>query len=100
MGVYPDISLADARTRRDEARKLLANGIEPGNKKKKGKVEQSKAHTFKEVAIEWHSTNKKWSENHSHRVLKSLEDNLFATLGERNIVELKTRDLLAPIKAV
>jgi hypothetical protein len=45
-------------------------------------------------------TNKKWSEVHAHRVLKSPEDNLIAALGERSIAELKTRDLLAPIKAV
>ncbi len=100
LGVYPEITLADARSRRDEARKLLANGVDPGDKKKSDKVEQRKAHTFKEVAIEWHSINKKWPEDHAHRVLKSLEDNLFAELGERNITELKTRDLLAPIKAV
>ncbi|HGY4579608.1 TPA: tyrosine-type recombinase/integrase [Klebsiella variicola] len=78
LGVYPEITLADARARRDEARKLLANGVDPGDKKKNDKVEQSKARTFKEVAIEWHGTNKKWSEDHAHRVLKSLEDNLFA----------------------
>ncbi|ACZ75290.1 integrase family protein [Dickeya parazeae Ech586] len=100
LGVYPDVSLADARARRDEARKLLANGTDPGDKKKSDKVEQSEALTFKEVAIEWHSTNKKWSQEHSHRVLKSLEDNLFPAIGKRNIAELKTRDLLAPIKAV
>ncbi|NKI73730.1 DUF4102 domain-containing protein [Dickeya sp. CFBP 2040] len=100
LGVYPDVSLADARARRDEARKLLANGTDPGDKKKSDKVEQSEALTFKEVAIEWHATNKKWSQEHSHRVLKSLEDNLFPAIGKRNIAELKTRDLLAPIKAV
>lgn len=58
LGVYPEITLADARSRRDEACKLLANGVDPGDKKKSDKVEQRKAHTFKEVAIEWHSTNK------------------------------------------
>ncbi|QDX98824.1 DUF4102 domain-containing protein [Pectobacterium carotovorum subsp. carotovorum] len=100
LGVYPDVSLADARARRDEARKLLANGSDPGDKKKSDKIEQSEALTFREVAIEWHATNKKWSEEHSRRVLKSLEDNLFSVIGERNIAELKTRDLLAPIKAV
>ena len=93
--VYPEITLADARVRRDEARKLLANGVDPGDKKKNDKVEQSKARTFKEVAIEWHGTNKKWSEDHAHRVLKSLEDNLFAALGERNIAELKTRRFIS-----
>ncbi|EPU1047493.1 integrase arm-type DNA-binding domain-containing protein [Raoultella ornithinolytica] len=100
LGVYPDVSLADARARRDEARKLLANGIDPGDKKKNDKVEQEEARTFEQLAIEWHATNKKWSEEHSRRVLKSLEDNLFPAIGKRNIAELKTRDLLAPIKAV
>ncbi|RJL23787.1 tyrosine-type recombinase/integrase [Pectobacterium polaris] len=100
LGVYPDVSLADARARRDDARKLLANGSDPGDKKKSDKIEQSEALTFREVAIEWHATNKKWSEEHSRRVLKSLEDNLFSAIGKRNIAELKTRDLLAPIKVV
>ena len=100
LGVYPDVSLADARARRDEARKLLANSIDPGDKKKNDKVEQEEARTFEQLAIEWHATNKKWSEEHSRRVLKSMEDNLFPAIGKRNIAELKTRDLLAPIKAV
>ncbi|WOA54174.1 tyrosine-type recombinase/integrase [Dickeya solani] len=100
LGVYPDVSLADARARRDKARKRLANGNDPGDKKKSDKIEQSEALTFRDVAIEWHATNKKWSEEHSRRVLKSLEDNLFSAIGKRNIAELKTRDLLAPIKAV
>ncbi|HED2320957.1 tyrosine-type recombinase/integrase [Kluyvera cryocrescens] len=100
LGVYPEVSLADARARRDEARKLLANSIDPGDKKKNDKVELEEARTFEQLAIEWHATNKKWSEEHSRRVLKSLEDNLFPAIGKRNIAELKTRDLLAPIKAV
>lgn len=100
LGVYPEVSLADARARRDEARKLLANGIDPGDKKKNDKVELEEARTFEQLAIEWHATNKKWSEEHSRRVLKSLMDNLFPAIGKRNIAELKTRDLLAPIKAV
>ncbi|HCJ0323496.1 TPA: tyrosine-type recombinase/integrase [Klebsiella pneumoniae] len=100
LGVYPDVSLADARARRDEARKLLANSIDPGDKKKNDRVELEEARTFEQLAIEWHATNKKWSEEHSRRVLKSLEDNLFPAIGKRNIADLKTRDLLAPIKAV
>ncbi|HCD6062793.1 TPA: tyrosine-type recombinase/integrase [Klebsiella oxytoca] len=100
LGVYPEVSLAEARARRDEARKLLANSIDPGDKKKNDKVELEEARTFEQLAVEWHATNKKWSEEHSRRVLKSLEDNLFPAIGKRNIAELKTRDLLAPIKAV
>ncbi|CAM3914259.1 Integrase [Rahnella bruchi] len=100
LGIYPEVTLADARARRDEARKQLANGIDPSDKKKTDKIEQAETRTFKEVAIEWHATNKKWSKDHSNRVLKTLEDNLFPSIGKCNITELKTRDLLAPIKAV
>lgn len=99
FGVYPETSLADARQKREEARRLVAAGIDPREHKRAVKEEQAKeAITFESVAREWHATNKKWSEEHSRRVLKSLEDNLFPTIGKRSIEELKTRDLLAPIK--
>ncbi|WP_272576950.1 MULTISPECIES: tyrosine-type recombinase/integrase [unclassified Providencia] len=101
LGVYPDISLAEAREKRDAARKLIANGFDPSEKRKEVKEEQQKEfNTFEKVARDWHATNKKWSEGHSHRVLKSLEDNIFTAIGKRNIAVLKTRDLLEPIKAV
>lgn len=101
LGKYPEVSLADARARRDEARKLLANSVDPSENKKAVKVEQEQeAITFEVVARDWHASNQKWSISHSARVLKSLEDNLFAVIGKRNIAELKTRDLLIPIKAV
>ncbi|BDR96419.1 tyrosine-type recombinase/integrase [Proteus mirabilis] len=101
LGIYPEISLAEAREKRDAARKLIANGFDPSEKRKEVKEEQQKEfNTFEKVARDWHATNQRWSEGHSHRVLKSLEDNIFATIGKRNIAELKTRDLLEPIKAV
>ncbi|HIH5454690.1 TPA: tyrosine-type recombinase/integrase [Citrobacter freundii] len=101
FGVYPETSLADARQKREEARRLVAAGIDPREHKRAVKEEQAKENiTFESVAREWHAANKKWSEEHSRRVLKSLEDNLFSAIGKRSIEELKTRDLLAPIKVV
>lgn len=101
FGVYPETSLADARQKREEARKLVAAGIDPREHKRAVKEELAKENIpFESVAREWHATNKKWSEDHSRRVLKSLEDNLFPAIGKRSIEELKTRDLLAPIKIV
>ncbi len=101
FGVYPETSLAEARQKREEARRLVAAGIDPRQHKRAVKEEQAKeAITFESVAREWHAANKKWSEDHSRRVLKSLEDNLFPTIGKCSIEELKTRDLLAPIKVV
>jgi integrase len=65
------------------------------------KEEQAKEDiTFELVAREWHATNKKWSEEHSRRMLKSLEDNLFPAIGKRSIDSFSTCDLLFPIKVV
>ncbi|XUA18782.1 tyrosine-type recombinase/integrase [Citrobacter sp. OP27] len=101
FGVYPETSLADARQKREEARRLVAAGVDPREHKRAMKEEQAKeVITFESVARDWHVSNQKWSESHSGRVLKSLEDNLFDAIGKRNIAELKTRDLLIPIKAV
>lgn len=101
FGVYPETSLADARQKREEARRLVAAGVDPREHKRAVKEEHAKeVITFESVARDWHASNQKWSESHSARVLKSLEDNLFDAIGKRNIAELKTRDLLIPIKAV
>lgn len=101
LGVYPDVSLADARKRREIAKKLVSDGIDPAEKKKEDKIEQSGSTTFESVARDWHaSCSKKWSSSHSERVLKSLADNLFPSIGKSKISDLKTRDLLTPIKVV
>ncbi|WP_148244415.1 tyrosine-type recombinase/integrase [Enterobacter asburiae] len=101
FGIYPETSLAGARQKREEARRLVAAGVDPREHKRAVKEEQAKeVITFESVARDWHASNQKWSESHSGRVLKSLEDNLFDAIGKRNIAELKTRDLLIPIKAV
>lgn len=101
LGVYPTVTLADARKRREIAKKLVSDGIDPAEKKKEDKVERSGSTTFESVARDWHaSCSKKWSSSHSERVLKSLADNLFPSIGKSKISDLKTRDLLAPIKVV
>jgi hypothetical protein len=56
LGVYPDVGLKEARRRRDEARALVAQGINPGEEKKKAKATtEAQAATFKTVALEWHA---------------------------------------------
>lgn len=101
LGVYPTVTLADARKRREIAKKLVSDGIDPAEKKKEDKIEQSGSTSFESVARDWHaSCSKKWSSSHSERVLKSLADNLFPSIGKSKISDLKTRDLLAPIKVV
>ncbi|MBK5073633.1 integrase arm-type DNA-binding domain-containing protein [Budviciaceae bacterium CWB-B4] len=101
LGVYPEVSLADARQKRDEARKLVAVGTDPNEHKRAVKAElEDEAKTFEAVARAWHSENKKWSALHSERILKGLEEHLFPSLGSIHIADLKTKDLLAPIKFV
>ncbi|KER01732.1 integrase arm-type DNA-binding domain-containing protein [Photorhabdus temperata] len=100
FGVYPVVSLADARIKRDEAKKLLVQGIDPKAEKKGAQSESKETYTFELIAREWHTSNKRWSEDHSNRVLRSLEHYIFPHIGTLDISTLRTSHLLAPIKAV
>lgn len=100
LGTYPDITLAEARNRRDESRKQIANGIDPSEKKKTAKTKQANTHTFEEISRAWHRSNKKWIPAHSARVIRTLELEIFPSIGNSYIADLKTCDLLAPIKKV
>uniref|UniRef100_A0A8W7NYX5 Core-binding (CB) domain-containing protein n=2 Tax=cellular organisms TaxID=131567 RepID=A0A8W7NYX5_ANOCL len=100
IGPYPEISLAEARLRRDDAKRQLANGIDPNQEKRDEKKGHTTIRTFEAVAREWHKSNRKWNEDHARRVLTSLETHLFPTLGKSDITTLNTRDLLAPVKVV
>ncbi|MFC7298962.1 tyrosine-type recombinase/integrase [Herminiimonas aquatilis] len=100
IGVYPSTPLAAAREKRAQTKQLLATGIDPGAKKKQEQFEERNGTSFEEVARTWHANNKKWSEAHRARILQSLASDIFPSFGKTNIKDLKTRDLLIPIKAV
>ncbi|MES9813225.1 MAG: Arm DNA-binding domain-containing protein [Candidatus Thiodiazotropha sp.] len=73
MGVYPDISLKDARDSRDEARKLVAKGVDPCEVRKAARIAQSDEDSFEAVAREWWSKREpNWSKTHSSRILLRL----------------------------
>ncbi|HJU07219.1 MAG TPA: Arm DNA-binding domain-containing protein, partial [Rhodanobacteraceae bacterium] len=60
LGIYPDVSLKRAREKRDDARKLLADGVDPGAKRQAERV--ADAETFEAVAREWHAKHSpNWS---------------------------------------
>src|SRR5262245_54556843 len=83
LGVYPDVSLADARERRDEARKLLARGVDPSAARKSAKraAKHQAANSFESVAREWYTKQSNvWVARHAADVLRRLEANLFADL--------------------
>ncbi len=96
LGVYPEVSLSEAREKRDEARKLIAGNIDPCEQKRVQKSVPNVMHSFEVVARQWHNSNKKWSESHSEKTLKSLETYVFPLIGSREITSLKTPDLLVP----
>lgn len=103
IGVYPDVSLAVARERRDQARKQLANGEDPGAIKQAQK-RQSKiaaANTFEAVAREWvENRSNDWTEGHKALTLRTLEQDAFPSLGRRPIAEITPAELLATVKAI
>lgn len=103
IGVYPEVTLKDARDERDEARKLLRKDIDPSEDKQTKKQQQIKivSHSFEVVARDWYKkTKSKWSETHSLRVLKGLENDLFPCLGNKQISEIKAPELLAAIRKI
>lgn len=100
LGVYPTTTLAAAREKRAQAKQLLATGIDPGEQKKQEQFEERNGTSFEEVARAWHANNKKWSESHRARILQNLVSDIFPAIGKVNVKDLKTRDLLVPIKAV
>ncbi|MEN6487334.1 MAG: integrase arm-type DNA-binding domain-containing protein, partial [Smithella sp.] len=100
FGSYPEISLICARQRRDDARRLLANNVDPGavrKAQKQAKIEDIE--TFEVIAREWFNKFKPtWEESHSSRVLSRLEKNVFPYIGERPIVQVKAPELLGVLR--
>ena len=101
LGVYPDVSLADARAKRDEARKGIARGIDPLEVKKEQKVEREAQvkNTFQEIALEWHSMKvKKWSAGYASDILEAFNKDVFPFIGQRPVADIKPLELLNVLK--
>jgi len=103
MGVYPDVGLKAARDRRDEARRLVADGINPGEHRKlhkAAKLEQA-SNSFEVVAREWFSKfSPNWAESHASKMLRRLERDIFPWLGKRPIADISPRELLQTVKRI
>jgi len=102
LGIYPDISLKDARERRDEARKLIANGIDPSQARKDEKAEiAADAVTFEKVAREWFQKFKEnWSSGHAARTMRRFEMDVFPWIGTRPVRDILAPELLATIRRI
>ena len=96
FGAYPALTLADARQRREDAKKLLANGIDPGEIKKaqKASVYAESNNSFEVIAKAWHTINSAtWSESHTKTTLERLEKNIFPWIGSKPVTEIKLTDI-------
>ena len=105
LGAYPSVTLAEARQRREDAKKLLANGIDPGAMKKtlKPTGKDLAANTFEVIARQWHlkfSAAGKWSPTHAADIMHRLEKDIFPPLGSRPISEIKPKELLTVLERI
>ena len=103
LGVYPEVSLAEARIRRDNARLLIRDGRDPGVAKQlqKNFLQNQNSETFEAVAREWFETKiADKSESYRVRTLRILEKDLFPKLGALAISDIESRQLLETLRVV
>ena len=101
FGQYPAVSLADARAKRDLAKKDLQEGRDPGESAKRRRVHQDADHAFEVLARQWYETSKgMWSEVHAKDVITSLENDVFPTLGRTSVQDIKPHDVLAVLRTI
>ena len=103
FGVYPAVSLKDARERRDSAKQSLARGEDPGllRKTAKIKIALDAANSFRAVALQWHKANaKRWAEVTATKTLKHLEADVFPVIGNRPVSAITPPELLAMLRKI
>lgn len=103
LGVYPEIGLADARERRDEARKLKAKGIDPGAFKQEQKELEAEKNenSFEKIAREWYALQlTKWSPYYAKQVMQRLEKDVFTAVGNTPIHDISSKDILKMAKTI
>lgn len=101
LGVYPDVTLAQARRKRDETRAMLADGIDPSQaKKEKKRLARLKAtNTFEAVALEWFARQAPaWAPSHSDKIMGRLKKDLFPGLGSRPIADITALEVLEVLR--
>lgn len=102
-GVYPDVGLKDAREKRDAARKLLADGIDPGENRKVQKSAKAEraANSFETVAREWFAKHSPgWAVSHADKIIKRLENDVFPWIGGKPIAEITAPVLLTVLRRI
>lgn len=102
FGVYPEVTLQAAREKRDEARKLLAQGVDPGEQRKAIKAARgSEVDTFEVIAREWIAKfRSSWSDSHRVHIEQCMTKDVFTFLGARLIRDITAPELLAVLRRI
>ncbi len=103
FGAYPDVTLARARERQLEARRLLADGVDPGEYKKQTRraMHSAAANTFEAVAREWYTRfSPGWADSHSDKTIGRLEKDIFPWLGSRPVSRIEAPELLETVRRI
>lgn len=95
FGKYPQVSLEQAREKREDARKLLSEGMNPV-KQKKGTL-----NSFERVAREWcNKMMQSWSADHARRTIRGLEINVFPFIGDKSVSQVSVPELLSVLRLI
>jgi integrase len=103
FGTYPEISLKEARNKRDDARKQISESLDPSQEKKFKKIQQhiNADNSFENIALEWHEKNfDKWKPKHANNILKRLKADIITEIGFRPINQINAPELLATIQKI
>lgn len=105
FGVYPTVTLADARQNREEAKKILAAGEDPGEVKKSKKhalhAENKILNPFETVALEWYNMKlPTWSAAYASSIIEAFKNDIFPHIGQRPIADIKPLELLEVLKII
>lgn len=103
LGVYSDVSLATARERRDDARRMLAAGTDPSlhRQLEKGRRREAAANSFEAVALEWLAKyGPTWSVGHGDKIKRRLERDVLPWVGSRPVAEITAPELLAVLRRI
>jgi integrase len=101
LGTYPEVSLKDARERRDDARKMLASGIDPSENRKAVKAARAETNSFEVVAREWLAKfSPNWAPTHTSKIVSRLEKDIFPWVKDKAIRDITAPDLLKCLRRI
>lgn len=103
FGAYPDVSLKQARDRRDEARQAVAEGIDPSEQRRARKIagEERAANSFESVAREWYARMAStWVPSHGEKIIRRLERDIFPWIGSRPVSDIPAPLILSTIRKI